>query len=202
MSQAMQELATQSPPPAPSVARRRHKPIMREVIETIILTAILFFLARAAVQPFRVDGHSMDYTLHNNEVLLVDKISYDLHAPQRGDIIVFKFPLDPTRDFIKRVIGLPGDKVSVQNGKVFVNGVALTEPYEAQPPDYGPQSAVTVPAKSLYVLGDNRNNSYDSHSWGFVPYANIIGRAFLAYWPPSDLALLTHPAYPAVLNGK
>ncbi len=113
-------------------------------------------------------------------------------APRRGDVVVFRFPLDPSRDFIKRVIGVPGDTVEVKDEKVYINGAPLVEPYILATPNYtyGPK---TVPPGEYFVLGDNRRNSYDSHAWGntcpaqqqcdFVPEDNIIGQAWLSYWP-------------------
>src|SRR5579872_7048404 len=150
----MDQNPTTPPAPAPGETAlpnppRRGKSLGRELLETLVLTFVLFMVARATVQPFRVDGHSMDYTLHDSEFILVDKVSYRLHQPDRGDIIVFKFPEDTTRDFIKRVIGLPGDTIAVHDGKVYVNNIALTEPYIAQTPDYTlpPEK---VPAQSLF----------------------------------------------------
>src|SRR5689334_6715821 len=130
-----------TPPPATSsqgITRRHGKSLLREMVETLLLTAVLFFIARGTVQPFRVDGHSMDPTLHDTEFILVDKVSYHIGQPQRGDIVVFKFPGDTTRDFIKRVIGLPGDTVDIKNATVYVNGTPLPESYipSTQKPDY------------------------------------------------------------------
>lgn len=186
-----------APPAQPPVPRRRRRSPVREILETLLLTAILWSVSQVALQNFRVDGHSMDPTLHNGEYIIVDKVSYHVHQPNRGDIIVFVAPPDPTRDYIKRVIGVPGDTVKVSKGIVYVNGVALAEPYEAQPPQYE-LPPTTVPPHDLFVLGDNRNESYDSHLWGFVPFVNVIGRATLAYWPLPDVAVFSQPSYAAV----
>ena len=107
-------------------------------------------------------------------------------APQRGDVVVFRFPRDPERDFIKRIIAVPGDTVEVVEGVVSVNGAQLTEQYVANPAHYDFERQV-VPEKSYFVLGDNRNNSFDSHAWGFLPEENIIGQAMFSYWPLSEL---------------
>ena len=132
--------------------------------------------------------------VHNDEWVMLDKLSYMLHSPQRGDIIVFKYPKDPTQDYIKRVIGVAGDHVVVDNGHVYVNGRQLSESYIADPPDYSEAQCnycdVQVPKGYLYVLGDNRDNSSDSHVWGFVPLGNVIGKAMFAYWPMPDVTLL------------
>jgi signal peptidase I len=180
--------------PAP---RQRRGTFLRELLETALLTAFIFVVVRVALQNFRVDGESMEPNLHNNEYILVNKVDYLLHAPQRGDIIVFRaVPAgQPDRDFIKRVIGVPGDTVSVHNLKVWVNGKALSEPYISQPPDYSfPQQK--VPPNTYFVLGDNRNNSYDSSKWPtpFLPRSDIIGRAWISYWPPSDLTWIGGPS--------
>ncbi len=160
---------------------------------------LLFLLAHVAVGNFRVDGRSMIPTLHNNEFILVDKISYDVTSPHRGDIVVFRYPLNPSKDFVKRIIGVPGDRVAIHNHAVFVNGRRLSEDYIAQEPDYSMHSILgasgdVVPKGEYFVLGDNRNNSDDSHLWGPVPRKNIIGRALLSYWPPQDFNIFTDPS--------
>jgi signal peptidase I len=159
-----------------------------ELVKTLALSAILALGIRQFVAEARyIPSGSMLPTLQINDRLIVDKVSYYLKKPERGDIVVF----DPTKAlqqqnyhdaFIKRVIGVPGDKVEVRGGKVYVNTKALTENYIQEQPRYnfGP---VTVPPNEYLVLGDNRNNSYDSHYWGFVPREKIIGKAVLRFWP-------------------
>jgi signal peptidase I len=134
-----------------------------------------------------IPSDSMVPTLRVGDQLIVEKLSYHLHAPQRGDVVVFKAPAalqeqNLRDDLIKRIIGLPGDRIQVQAGQVFVNGKALSEPYLETVPDYG-IGPITVPDGEYFVLGDNRNHSYDSHYWGFVPQENIIGRAVWCYYP-------------------
>jgi signal peptidase I len=134
-------------------------------------------------------------TLQINDRLIVDKLGYHFKNPERGDVVVFS-PTDTLEKqnfhdaFIKRVIGLPGDKVEVKGGRVFINDQALRESYIAEDPQYqyGP---VTVPQDAYLVLGDNRNNSYDSHYWGFVPRDRIIGRAVVRFWPMNRLGEIT-----------
>ena len=180
---------------------------VREIAETIILILVIFFVVRLVVQNFKVQGTSMMPTVHNGSLVLVNKVDYFLHGPQRGDVIVFHAPPATgaqNQDFIKRVIGLPGDTVQIHNGKVFVNGRALSEPYELQTPDYTMKTipnthSDVVPKNTIFVLGDNRRNSYDSHLWGLLPDKNIIGKALVSYWPPPDLkffSLVFAPAFP------
>jgi len=120
-----------------------------------------------------------------------DPVHYLFRRPQRGDVVVFRFPGNPDRDFIKRIIGEPGDTVEVRNGTVYVNGLPLDEPYITSKPTQ-PYGLTVVPPKQYFVLGDNRNNSYDSRQWGFVPERNIIGQAWLSYWPKGDWGLVAN----------
>ncbi len=166
---------------------KRHR-LIRQVVETIILTLLMFLVMNLAVQNFNVDGYSMEPGLHDQERLMVDKVSYLFHKPARGDIIVFVAPPQPSEDYVKRIIAVPGDVVSVRNGIPTVDGVTLKEPYVnpssmgASPTDK-PVNNLVVPPGEYFVMGDNRIDSYDSRSWGFVPARNIIGRALLIYWP-------------------
>lgn len=180
--------------PTPSKAKVRSKSAMRELLETVLLTAVVFLAIRAVAQNYQVDGHSMDPTMHNGEFVIVLKAVYWFHPPQTGDIIVLQYPQDPSRNFIKRVIGTPGDVVAVRGGHVYVNGHALTEPYIAQPPAYT-VPPLTVPAGKYWVLGDNRNDSNDSHIWGFLPANEVIGKAWVVYWPPSLWRTVPHANY-------
>ena len=156
-----------------------------DVLETLLLAAILFFGINALSARIRVDGPSMQPTLFTGEFVMVNKLAYKFGNPQTGDVIVFHYPRDPQQEFIKRVIGVAGDTVNIQSGIVSVNGVPLDEAYIAAPPAY--QSEWIVPADSLFVLGDNRNDSSDSHNWGPVPMQNVIGKALFVYWPPSRM---------------
>lgn len=164
--------------------------IFLDVIETLLLSIILFLAINAVSARVRVDGVSMRPTLQNGEFILVNKLAYRLGHPSRGDIVVFKFPLDPTQDLIKRVIGLPGDHVAVRNGTLYLNDQALQESYIAAEPEY--TGEWVVPEGNLFVLGDNRNDSSDSHSWGMLPLENVVGKAEVIYWPPPEWAMLEH----------
>jgi signal peptidase I len=167
--------------------------VLFEIAQTLAVTALIYLGVHSAVSPRIVDGQSMEPTLHNNEWVMLDKISYLFHDPERGDVIVFKYPRDPSVDYIKRVIGVPGDHVVVNGGHVYVNGHILSENYIADPPNYADEQ--TVPKGYLYVLGDNRDNSGDSHEWGLLPRANVEGRAMFSYWPLPDLTMLHDPHY-------
>ncbi len=164
---------------------RRYR-LVREVIETLVLTVLMFLIIRLAVQNFNIDGHSMEPNLHDQELILVDKWTYLFHAPARGDVVVFVAPPNPTLDYVKRVIGLPGDVITIKDTTVYVNGTALTEPYvraSNQGNPFSPFMNRVIPPNTYFVLGDNRNGSSDSRDWGCVPRANVIGRAALVYWP-------------------
>ena len=161
-----------------------------DMLETVLLALVLFLGINAVSARVRVDGFSMRPTLQDGEYVLVNKLSYKIDLPARGDIVVFRFPMDPTQDFIKRVIGLPGDQVAIASGRVSVNGNVLNEPYIAAAPMY--EGSWQVPADHLFVLGDNRNDSSDSHSWGVVPFENVVGKAILIYWPLADWSMIDH----------
>jgi signal peptidase I len=162
-----------------------------DVLETLILSVILFAAINAVSARIRVDGSSMEPTLHSGEFVIVNKLTYKLGQPEIGDVVVFHYPRDPEQEYIKRVIGLPGDQVLISDGKVYINGQMLEEDYINSPPAY--QATWEVPDDSLFVLGDNRNNSADSHSWGPVPLNYVVGKAVLVYWPPPDWGLIDHP---------
>ncbi len=182
-------------PPAPVADKPRSTPaiisILWEIAQTLLLAALLYFAIDSFIGRVRVQNVSMQPTLHADELIMVNKLAYRLGEVQRGDVIVFHYPLNPQEDFIKRVIGLPGDTVTIQNRAVLVNGVQLTEEYIAEPPTYSGEWV--VPDDKLFVLGDNRNQSSDSHRWGFVPMEEVIGRALIVYWPLSELRILSHP---------
>jgi len=144
---------------------------------------------RFAIQSYRVSGPSMLPGLQTDDYVLVNKIAYLFHAPERGDVIVFHYPLDTSEDFIKRVIGLPGDTVSLDNKTVQVDGVVLHEPYISEA--YNPSGkTIKVPMDEYFVLGDNRPLSDDSRDWGFVPKADLVGKAVIVYWPLSNWELI------------
>jgi signal peptidase I len=172
-----------------------------ETLRIILVALVIAFLLRAyVVEPRFIPSGSMEPTLLVSDRILVDKISYLFHPPQRGDILVFYPPASPviednSKAYIKRLIGLPGDRISIRGGKVLLNGEPLPEPYIAAPPKYS-MRMVTVPAGSYWVMGDNRNNSNDSHVWGFLPAGNVVGRAALRFYPLDErLGLIATPKY-------
>ena len=164
--------------------------VLRDLIETLLLAALLFAGISAVSARVRVDGYSMRPSLEDGEYVLVNRLSYRFGEPERGDIVVFVYPLDPSEDLIKRVVGLPGDQIRINDGQVWINGELLDEPYINASPAYG--GTWEVPAEALFVLGDNRNNSSDSHSWGYLPIDRLVGKAIVIYWPPSEWAVLSH----------
>lgn len=193
--------------PAPEVtpARQEWKQFLREILETVGLAVILFLVINVISARVRVEGYSMLPTLDNGEYVLISRLSYILGGYQRGDIIVFRPPMYPDapfwqrlfglpgfadnyEDYIKRIIGLPGDTVRIANGTVYINDVPLIEPYIVAPPDYS--NEWTVPEGQLFVLGDNRNNSADSHAWGFLPEENVLGKALVVYWPFAHFTII------------
>jgi signal peptidase I len=160
-----------------------------DILETVLLSVILFLGINALSARIRVESISMQPTLYEGDFVIVNKVAYKVGTPSRGDVIIFHFPPDPGREpYIKRIIGLPGDQIHITGGKVYVNDQPLREPYIKAPPAY--EGSWTVPEGSLFVLGDNRNNSSDSHSWGMVPVENVIGKAEVVYWPPTEWQLL------------
>ncbi len=161
-----------------------------DIIETLALALVLFLGINLVSARVRVDGHSMRPTLQDGEFILVSKLNYFFGEVERGDIVVFHYPLNPDQELIKRVIGLPGDHITVQDGVVTVNGQALDEPYIAATPLYSGEWA--VPDKEIFVLGDNRNDSSDSHSWGFLPIKDIVGKSVVIYWPPALWRIIRH----------
>jgi signal peptidase I len=153
-----------------------------EFFQTLLISLVLYFGINAISARIRVQSISMQPTLNERDFVLVNKLVYKFSSPRRGDVIIFLPPPDPQGEpYIKRVIGLPGDNIVVQDGVVSVNGVVQKEPYIQAPPVY--RGSWTVPEDMVFVLGDNRNNSSDSHQWGTVPIGNIIGRAEFIYFP-------------------
>jgi signal peptidase I len=175
--------------PEPGEKRGSVRRFILDVLETLVLSLILFLAINAVSARIRVESISMQPTLYAGDFIIVNKLAYRLGEPGRGDVIIFHYPPDPNREpYIKRVIGLPGEMVRVERGKVYVNNVLLKEPYISAAPSY--EGIWRVPEDSLFVLGDNRNSSSDSHSWGMVPLKNVIGKAEVVYWPPTEWQVL------------
>ncbi len=223
-------LPSESLPPsaetAPAAAPRAPiRQVVRELLETAIFILLVFLIVRSVVQNFKIEGSSMEPTLHTGQYILVNKLIYfhfDLNAPlrllpgqadlpprvvypfrqpQRGDIVVFEYPRDVRKDYIKRVIGVAGDVIEIREGRVYVNSVLLDEPYLYGASTYClggypcAQGPITVPPGSIFVMGDNRGNSSDSREWDALPLDRVVGQAWLIYFPFSDWGLVPHHRY-------
>lgn len=174
-----------------------------DILQVIVFAvAIFLFVYLLLLQPHKIKGHSMDPNFEDGEFILTDKISYRLGQPERGDVVVFKAPPDYQEEFIKRIIGLPGDKVKVQNGHVFVNGKEIDETQYLSPSV--PTNAgtfntegteVAVPEGQYLVFGDNRPNSFDGRFFGPITRDKITGRAWVAYWPIKRAGTIKHYTY-------
>ena len=178
------------------------KSVLREYVESIVTAVVLALIIITFIaQSFLVQGSSMEPGLHNGQRLLVEKLSYRFRPPKRGEIVVFRYPLDPRRKFIKRIIGIPGDEIFIKDRRVYLNGLPLEENY-INGPTYGTYGPTIVPPDSYFVLGDNRNNSDDSRfpDVGFVPRKNIVGRALFVYWPVFQARVIRQPAIFAESN--
>lgn len=161
------------------------------VLNLSLSLSIAALLVLFVFEPVRVQGFSMLPRLQNNERLFVDKLAFNFEPIRRGDVVVFRYPRDPSQSFIKRVVGLPGDHIVIWGGVVYVNGRRLAENYvPAGFQDYADYPEVTVPPRQYYVLGDHRNSSNDSRFWGCLPEHDIFGRAVFAYWPMARLGLV------------
>lgn len=172
--------------PQPGSKRSPALTFALEVLQTVLMALVLYFLIDLVLGRVRVENISMQPTLKAGEFILVNKMAYRIGDYNHGDIVIFHHT--ESEDYIKRVIGVPGDMIRVQGGIVYVNNQPTQEAYIAAPPNYS--GNWTVPENSLFVLGDNRNQSSDSHSWGFVPTNTVVGRAMVVYWPLDNFKLL------------
>lgn len=164
--------------------------LLRELLETILLTVIIFLILNTTTGRFQVRGFSMEPTLHDEQYMIISKLVYWIHQPERGDVIVFHPPNNPNDDYIKRIVGLPGEQVEIRDGVISVDRVLLEEPYIDNPGNYS--GMWDLGDGEYFVLGDNRRNSSDSHTWGVFPQENIVGKAWLCYWPPDEWGMVTH----------
>ena len=166
--------------------------VARELLTTALVSVLVFFAIHSSIENFRVDGYSMQPSLVDGQHLIANKLIYSrftFHLPRRGDIAIMTHPEDPSRDIIKRVVGLPGDIIEIEQGQVIRNGRALHEPYITHR-DSRTFVPLEVPPDSYYVLGDNRQASSDSRAWGVMHKEDIIGRAWLSYWPSDRFEFL------------
>jgi len=170
--------------------------IIRDILETVLLTVVIFVVVNALTGRFQVRGSSMEPTLHSGQYLIVSRLSYRLGDPQRGDVIVFEPPNGTQDDYIKRIIGLPGETVEARGGSIWIDGLQLEEPYVSGTAPYN--GAWDLQDDEYFVLGDNRPNSSDSHSWGPLPRDNIVGKTWVCYWPPQYWGAVDHHAFQSV----
>lgn len=188
----------------------------RDILQTALLALLIFMVLQGTIQNYRVEGSSMNPTLQDNQYLLANKVLYyhldkarlarwlvfidseeksflyPFHPPSRGEVVVFRYPGDESRHFVKRVIGVPGDKVQIRGGKVYLNNTELREPYVVGSSNCFPPKICQswLNDGEYFVLGDNRQASNDSRDWGPVPMENVIGRAWVTYWPFSEAGFL------------
>lgn len=189
-----------------------------DVLETVIIALTIFAVIYLfAFQPHEVNGESMDGVgkFHNGQYILTDKVTYKLREPVRGEVIVFKYPLDETYDYIKRIIGLPGEEIMLKENKIYIFNKEHPEGFIVNEEEYLGNTVVTsgrafleegerikIPEGSYFVMGDNRPQSADSRTWGFVPKNEIIGRSLFRYWPPSEMGLIHNPENIEKINIK
>lgn len=217
------ELPTATPMTPVATAPARSRGAVWEVVETLVLALVIFVAVRVFVLNFRVDGLSMEPSLNSGQMLLVnrqvymhfdlyatvdwlpfidhvqERVVYPFHPPQRGDIVVLHPPVDPGKPYIKRVIGLPGERISIHDGSVFINGDRLQEDYldglaTSWSGSLG-QEEITVRDGYVFVMGDNRGNSTDSRIFGEVAIDQLIGKAWISYWPSDRFDILSTPEY-------
>lgn len=155
-----------------------------DILETLLLSVLLFMGINAISARVRVDGSSMEPSFQHGEFIVVNRLSYKLSAYEMGDVVVFHYPRDPEQEYIKRIVGVAGDQVHIADGLVYVNGKVVYEPYIAAPPRY--DGDWQIPDDYVFVLGDNRNNSSDSHNWGPLHVDYVVGKAVFVYWPLTE----------------
>ncbi|MBI3925011.1 MAG: signal peptidase I [Armatimonadetes bacterium] len=177
------------------LASSEQRRTVQETLDSVVVAGVAaLLLITFVVRSFYIPSASMVPTLRIQDYVLVNELIYRVSSPMRGDIVVFRPPHDPARDYIKRVVGIEGDVLEVKEGRLFRNSVPIDEPYTYEPEILGDQEPVRVPAGRLFVMGDNRNNSSDSRVWGFLPVNRVVGRASLIFWPPNRVRLLRSPA--------
>jgi len=171
-----------------------------EVIKIVIIALVIVIPVRYFLfQPFLVNGQSMEPNFENGDYIIIDEISYRFHQPQRGEVIVFRYPYDPSKRFIKRIIGLPGETIEIKEGKVFLikESTEILDESRYLPKGLETQGdiRVSIPEDKFFVLGDNRTVSLDSRAWGLLPRQNIIGKVYLRLWPFKEIGKIEKPVY-------
>jgi signal peptidase I len=176
--------------------RENARAVVREIVETLVLAAIIWLAVNFVTMRVMVVSISMEPNLYEGERLIVNRLAYRFSGePERGDIIVFESPTNSKENLVKRVIGLPGETLTIENGVVHINGVRLEEPYVSAPITMPDQGRWTIPAGYYFVMGDNRPRSSDSRSWGMVSWDAIMGKAWIVYWPPKAVGVVPHYDY-------
>lgn len=192
--------------PAPSGTSRRLKALLYEIAETVVLAVVIWLVVNFTTARYVVEGQSMEPSLYTGQFLIISRLAYmevgnlfEIGSPQRGDIIVFDYPGNPGDDYVKRIIGLPGETVTIdEQGQVIVNGELLEEPYlsaSEDEPYRGRTGTWEVNTDTYFVVGDNRNSSSDSRSWGVLDEQYIVGKAWVSYWPPESWGVIPHYEY-------
>ncbi len=172
-----------------------------EIIQVVAIALIIVLPIRYFIfQPFVVNGASMEPNFHNGDYLIVDELSYRFRDPVRGEVIVFHYPKEPSQRFIKRVVGLPGETISIQNNKIYIsdhlgNQLVLNETEYIIDPLWSAKTALKLDKDEYFVLGDNRSHSYDSRGWGALNRDEIVGRVIVRAWPPTAMAMIAAPEY-------
>ncbi len=176
-------------------SQKRRSPLFDLFWNVLIVAAIVVTVRTFIAAPYIVDGQSMQPTLENDDFLLTERLSTRFDRLQRGDIVVFLYPGNIAERYVKRIIGLPGDRIAIRDGQVLVNDIALQEPYTSSSTFTRQVNQWTVPEESYFVLGDNRQNSSDSREWGFVPHSNVIGRVSARFFPLGEATWISHARY-------
>ncbi len=176
------------------------KKVILEVAIVLAAALVIFFLLQTTLQSFVIVERCMEPNFHEGERILVNKVVYNFHEPERGDVIILHPPFNPDLVYIKRVIALPGDTVEVKDGAVYINGTRLDEPYAVTPTYTYPET--TIPEDEYFVLGDNRNNANDSHRGWTVSGEDIIGKAWITFWPMSEWGVVDHYPLEEQLEGS
>ena len=186
-------------PPTPTVPVRpglvSHRSLLRDIFEILLLIVTIYTLVNLATARAVVEGQSMQPNFYTGQLVIVNRFAYFFAAPQRGDVVVLHDPKDVSQDFIKRVMGLPGETIRIKEGRVYVNAKLLNEPYIENFCNAGCDGTWNLKDDEYFVLGDNRSNSFDGHSFGPIPRSLIVGQAWIRYWPLSDIGIIEHPRY-------
>jgi signal peptidase I len=195
--------------PSPRLVSKRG--LRRDIIETLLLVVVIYTLVNLTTARAVVEGPSMQPNFYTGQLVVINRFAYYFAQPARGDVVVIhsprsdcqdpaKFETNGCEDLIKRVIGLPGETVVIKSGRIYINGAKIEEPYISEFCKIGCDGTWMLKPSEYFVLGDNRNNSYDSHSFGPIQRTLIVGEAWIRYWPPQDAKIIPHPNYPMTLT--